>query len=164
MSKKTVKIGLSLIVLCLAIVLGYVVTHISEKREPTAQELEAYAPYTVNWQEATGREGGEKEIILSLSSFAGKETIGNNIYDVYESDTLGQYLHNFSEMMQLAVLEDTLYVQYTTPAGDLITLGYDGDGLCELGIYTAAEDTMYYKTRDTEEVWTKFRNGFQFGK
>ncbi len=164
MSKKTVKIGLALVVLCLAIALGYVVTNLSEKREPTAQEREAYAAYSIDWQEATGREGGTQGIILSLCSFVGAETIGNNVYDVYESDILGQYLPNYAEMMQLAVRDEILYIQYTTPEGNLITLGYDGAGLCELGIYTAAEDTMYYKTRDTEELWTKFRSGFQFGK
>ena len=67
-------------------------------------------------------------------------------------------------MMEIAQLNDVLYIQYTTPDGDMITLGYDAEGQCEKSIYDLSEDTLYYETRETVEVWTKVRNGFQWGK
>ena len=67
-------------------------------------------------------------------------------------------------MMEIVQLDEVLYIQYTTPAGDMITLGYDAEGQCEKSIYDLSEDTLYYETRETVEVWTKFRNGFQWGE
>lgn len=167
MNKKTVKLCLGIIALCLAIVLVYVFTHRSEKRQPTQQELSAYGVYTVNWQQATGMEGSDREIILSLSTFQEEKAIGKNIYSAYVSDTLPEYLPDFGEMAelaQLAQLNDVLYIQYYNPEGDMITLGYDGEGLCEKSVYDLSEDTLFYETRETVEVWTRFRNGFQIGK
>ena len=164
MNKKTVKLCLGIIALCLAIVLGYALTHRSEKRQPTEEEIRAYAAYTINWQDATGLDGSDQEIILSFCTFAEEKTIGGNVYETYTSDTLGGHLYDFGEMMELAKRSNVLYIQYSTPRGDMITLGYDEEGLCEKSVYDLAEDTLFYETRDTVEVWTKFRNGFQWGK
>ena len=164
MNKKTVKLCLGIIVLCLAIVLVYVFTHRSEKRQPTQQELSAYSVYTVNWQETAGLEGSDREIILSLCTFLEEKTIGNNVYNAYVSDVLPEYLPNFGELVELVQLNDVLYIQYYSPEGDMITLGYDGEGLCEKSVYDLSEDTLFYETRETVEVWTRFRNGFQIGK
>ena len=164
MNKKTVKLCLGIIVLCLAIVLGYVLTHRSEKRQPTEAEISAYAAYTLNWQEMTGMDGSDMDIILSLCTFAQEKTIGGNVYETYTSDSLGEYLPDFGEIMELARRDNLLYIQYTTPEGDMITLGYDENGLCEKSVYDLSEDTLFYETRDTVEVWTRFRNGFQWGK
>lgn len=162
--KKTLTIGIAIIAVCLLVVVVNLFANRSEKREPTAAEMEASALYTVNWQEATGMEGTDMEIILSLCDYVGEEPIGENVYDTYTSDALGNYLPGFGEMMRIALLEDTvLYIQYTTPEGDMITLGYDGEGQCEKSIYDADQDTMYYETRETREVWTKFRGGIQWG-
>ncbi len=164
MNKKTVRLCLGIIALCLAIVFGYVLTHRSEKRQPTEQEIQAYAAYTIDWQEVTGQEGMDREIILSMCTFLEEKTIGGNVYQTYTSDTLGGYLPDFGEMMELAQLNDLLYIQYATQEGNMITLGYDGEGLCEKSVYDLSEDTLFYETREQLEVWTKFRNGFQWGK
>ena len=161
--KKTLIIGISIIVVCLAIALGYVLTHRSEKRQPTAEETAQYAAYSIDWQQLTGMEDADREIILSFCEENGEKTIGANVYQIYTSSALGTYLPNFGEMMELALLNEVLYIQYTTPAGNMITLGYDAEGLCEKSIYDAAADTLYYETRETVEVWSHFRNGFQFG-
>ena len=161
--KKTLIIGISIIVVCLAIALGYVLTHRSEKRQPTAEETAQYAAYSIDWQQLTGMEDADREIILSFCEENGEKTIGANVYQIYTSTALGTYLPDFGEMMELALLNEVLYIQYTTPVGNMITLGYDADGLCEKSIYDAAADTLYYETRETVEVWSHFRNGFQFG-
>ena len=161
--KKTLIIGISIIVVCLAIALGYVLTHRSEKRLPTAEETARYASYSIDWQQLTGMEDADREIILSFCEENGEKTIGANVYQIYTSSALGAYLPDFGEMMELALLNEVLYIQYTTPAGNMITLGYDADGQCEKSIYDAAADTLYYETRETVEVWSHFRNGFQFG-
>ena len=162
--KKTLIIGISIIVVCLAIALAYVLTHLSEKRQPTAEETKQYAVYSIDWRKLTDvMDASDCEIILSFCEYSGEKTIGSNVYQIYTSSTLGDYLPDFGEMMELAQLNEVLYIQYTTPAGNMITLGYDAEGLCEKSIYDAAADTLYYETRETEEVWSHFRNGFQFG-
>ena len=164
MNKKTTRIICIVIAVCLAVALGYMLTNRSEKRAPTAEETELYAFYSIDWQLLTGMEEADREIILSLCEPAGEKTIGANVYQIYTSSSLGEYLYNFGEMMEIARLGEVLYIQYTTPDGDMITLGYDVDGRCESSIYDLSEDTMYYETRETAEVWTKFRSGFQWGK
>ena len=163
--KKTLTIGISIIAACLLICVVYMFANRSTKREPTQQEIEAYASYAVNWQEAVGAEGSDQEIILSLCTFSEEQTIGENVYKTYTSDTLGTYLYGFSEMSVIAMLEDTtLYVQYTAEGGDMILLSYDADGLCEMGVYDAETDTFFHDLDGTVEVWTKFRSGLQWGK
>ena len=162
--KKTLTIGLTIIAVCLAIALGYVLTHRSEKRQPTAEETKRYAAYSIDWQQLAGMEGADREIILAFCEANGEKTIGSNVYQTYTSSALGDYLPDFGEMMELAMLNEVLYIQYTTPEGDMVTLGYDAGGQCEKSIYDLSEDTLYYETRETVEVWTKFRNGFQWGE
>lgn len=161
--KKTLIIGISIIVLCLLVSGVYMVTNRSVKREPTAQEIEAYAPYTVDWQVALGTEGTDKERILGLCTFTGEETIGENVYQTYASETLGEYLYHFGELSRIALLEDTLYIQYTTADGNAIMLAYNDGGLCEKGIYDAETDTFFYELDGVTEVWSNFRNGIQWG-
>lgn len=160
-NKKILTIGLGIIAVCLLISGIYVIANRSEKREPTAAETSAYAAYDVDWQ-AVG-EGSDREIILSLCTFVEEKTIGENLYKSYTSDVLGAYLYDFGEMMEIAMLNDLLYVQYTTPAGNMITLGYSDTGLCEKSIYDLETDLLYYENNGQAEVWTKFRNGFQWG-
>lgn len=162
--KKTLTIGLAIIALCLLIAAASLFWNRSEKREPTTEELTAYAAYSIDWQEITGMEGSDLEIILSMCAFVEEQTIGQNVYDTYSSDVLRNYLPDFGELMQLAQLKDgPLYIQYSTAEGDMITLGYDADGMCEKSVYDASEDTMFYETRERAEVWTRFRSGVQWG-
>ena len=161
--KKTLTIGISIIVLCLLISGMYMILNRSTKREPTAEEIEAYAPYAVDWQAALGREGSEKELILSLCTAGEEETIGENVYQLYASETLGEYLYGFDALSRIAMLEDTLYIQYTTADGDSIMLAYNDQGLYEKGIYDAQTDTFFYELEGMAEVWNKFRNGIQWG-
>lgn len=161
--KKTILIGVGIIVVCLLVSAIYVLTHRSVKREPTAAETKAYQAYAVDWQ-AVG-EGSDREVILGMCTFVEEKTIGENLYKTYASDVLGEYLYDFGEMMEIALLNDTvLYVQYTTPVGNMITLGYDDAGLCEMSVYDLETDTLYYEQNGTAEVWTNFRNGFQWGE
>lgn len=162
--KKTLTVGLAIIAVCLAVAVAGLFLNRSEKRQPTEEEVKSSAAYTINWQEQTGREGTDQELILSFCEPAGEKTIGSNVYQIYTSSSLGNYLPGFGEMMELAMLNEVLYIQYTTPEGDMITLGYDEQGQCEKSIYDLSEDTMYYETRETVEVWTKFRTGVQWGK
>lgn len=160
-NKKTLTIGLIVIGLCLLVSAAYMVMNRSTKREPTPQEMEAYAAYEVDWQ-ALG-EGTDREIILSMCTFLEEKTIGENLYRSYDSTALGQYLYNFGEMMETAELGQALYIQYTTPDGDMITLGYSDEGLMEKAVYDLDTDTMYHDLDGTIEVWEKFRNGVQWG-
>lgn len=161
--KKTLTIGLGIIAVCLLIAVAGLFLNRSEKRLPTEAEQKAYAAYSIDWQKETGMEGTVVEIILSFCEPQGEKTIGANVYQIYTSSALPQYLPDFGEMMEIAQLKDILYIQYTTPEGNMITLGYDQNGQCEKSIYDQSEDTMYYETREVCEVWTKFRSGVQWG-
>ena len=160
-NKKTLTFGLMVIGICLLISLGIMMTNRTVKREPTQQEITAYAPYAVDWQSLG--QGSDLEIILSLCTGAGEKTIGENVYTVYTSETLGQYLYNFAEMTEIAQLNAALYIQYTTPEGGMVTLGYSDRGLVEKAVYDAATDTLFHELNGTVEVWEKFRSGIQFG-
>ena len=161
--KKTLTIGLGIIAVCLLIAVAGLFLNRSEKRQPTAEEQKAYAAYSIDWQASTGFSSSDREIIRSFCVPQGEKTIGANVYQVYDSAQLGQFLTDFGEMMEIAQLNEVLYIQYTNPEGNVITLGYDGEGQCEKSIYDLSEDTLYYETREVCEVWTKFRNGVQWG-
>lgn len=159
-NKKTLGIGLGIIAVCLAVCMVYMIANRSTKREPTQAETAAAAPYAVTWQ----GEGSEKEIILSMCTFLEEKTIGENLYRTYSSDSLGSKLYNFAEFMEIAESADVLYIQYTTPEGGMVTMGYNDEGLMELAIYDQACDTLYHQLDGTTEVWEKFRNGVQWGR
>lgn len=161
--KKTLIIGISIIVVCLLICVVYLFVNRSTKREPTQQEIEACVPYAVDWQSAAGQEGTDLEIILSLCTFAEEKTIGSNVYEIYTSDTLGSYLYRFSEMTEIAMLESVLYIQYVDSDGNTITLGYDSTGLMEKAVYNLEADTLYYEIDGSVEAWEKFGTGIQWG-
>lgn len=160
-NKKTLTIGLLIIGACLLVAAAYMVMNRSTKREATQAEMDAYAPYAVDWQ-AVG-EGTDKEIILSFCTAGENQTIGENEYQIFTSEDLGSHLYNFGEMMEIAQLEDVLYVQYTTPEGNMVTLGYSDAGLMEKAVYDLKADTLFYEIDGTVEVWEKFRNGVQWG-
>lgn len=161
--KKTLTIGLGIIAVCLLIAVAGLFLNRSEKRQPTEAEQKAYAVYSIDWKGLTGMEDADREIILSFCEPQGEKTIGANVYQIYTSSSLPSYLPDFGEMMEIAQLKGILYIQYSTPEGNMITLGYDQDGQCEKSIYDQSEDTMYYETRESCEVWTKFRSGVQWG-
>lgn len=169
--KKTLVIGLAVIAVCMAVVLVYGLMNRTTKREPTQQERENCAPYTVDWQDATGQSGTDAEIILSLCTFAEEQTIGENRYKSYTPDTLGEYLHQCGEILSVSLYlnaetgaEETLYIQYNDAGGDMVILGYDlAEGLIEMGIFDPDTDTFYHDLRGSVEVWEKFAGGVRWG-
>lgn len=163
LKKKTVII--LLVIMAVSLVIGGIAVFVTRTtmRQPTQQEIDACIPYAIDWQAVTGQEGSDKEIILSQCTFAEEKTIGENLYQTYTSDTLGSYLYDFREMMEIAELNGILYVQYYTPEGGMVVLGYDDEGLAEKGVYILETDTYYYEYGDTFEVWVNFRNGYQLG-
>lgn len=161
--KKTLITGLSIIAVCLLICAGYMIVNRSTKREPTQEEIKAYAPYAIDWQAASGEEATEKEIILSFCTVSGEKTIGDNVFEIYTSNTLGSYLYKFVEMTEISVLNDYLYIQYTDSDGNSVTMSYTDEGLTEKAVYNPESDTLYYEQGDVIEVWEKFHSGIQWG-
>lgn len=162
-NKKILTIGISVIVVCLLVAAAGMFFNQSTKREPTQQEIDAHAPYMVDWQAATGQEGTDREIILSLCTAGEQGTSGENVYQLYTSDTVAEYLYDFGTMTEICMLNDILYVQYTTPQSNTVSLGYFADGTTELCVYDLETDTLYFERGDTFEFWNKFRTGFQWG-
>lgn len=162
--KKTLVIGLSVIAACLLFCVVFLFVNRSTQREPTAQEIEACEIYKVDWQDQLGAEGSEKALILSLCTFTEEKTIGGHTYNLYSSDTLGAYLYRFREFIEIALSGDSvLYVQYYDLDGRMVTLGYADTGLQEMAVYDPETDTLYHELEGNVEVWTKFRNGIQWG-
>lgn len=165
-NKKTLIIGIAIIVVCLIIVGIGMVKNRSTKREATEQELADYAPYSVDWKALTeaGEGSTDKEIILSMCQSAGEKEIGGGTYATFSSETLGDYLYRFSELTEIFEGDgDTLFVSYTDTDGRTVILVYDGEGLCEQGIYDPETDTFFHELEGSVEVWTKFRSGIQWG-
>lgn len=163
MKKKMSVIMIVVAAACLLFSGIYIYANRSVKREPTQQELEASSAYVVDWQQARDQKGTDKEIILGLCTYVEKRTIGETVYDIYTSDVLGAYLHNFHEMKEIALYNnENLFIQYTESNGNMVLLGYDEEGLTELGIYDAQTDTFFHNLKGSVEVWTNFRTGMQF--
>lgn len=163
-NKKVLTIGLIIVAVCLIVTGIMMFANRSTKRLPTEQELAMCAPYSVDWQEATGQEGNDKEIILSLCTYSEKQTIGSNEYEIYTSETLGNYLYKFAEMTLVGVLnEEAVYIQYTDTEGNSVTLTYSDAGIVEKAVYFPETDTLFYEQGELTEVWEKFRTGIQWG-
>lgn len=163
-NKKLLTIGLIVIAVCLIVAGVMMFANRSTKRMPTEQEIAACAPYAVDWQEATGQEGSDKQIILDMCTYSEKQTIGSGEYEIYTSETLGSYLYKFAEMTLVGMLnEDHVYIQYTDTDGNAVTLTYGDDGLVEKAVYFPATDMLFYEQGEILEVWEKFRTGIQFG-
>lgn len=165
LTKKNVLLfGGGIVFLCLAIVIGYLFATRSVKRAPTQEELEKGQIYYINYPAETGLTGTDPEIILSLCTEAGEQTIGNNVYQCYTDNGLSQYLPNFQQMAEIAVSNGIVNIQYYTTDGDMVTLTYDENGNVETAVYFADTDALYYDYNGDIVVWTNFRNGFQWGE
>ena len=169
--KKTLTVWLTVIAVSLAVLLAYGLLNRTALREPTPEEIEAYTPYGILWQAIDGLEGTDTERILSLCTFVEEQTIGENRYRSYTSETLGRYLYRFEELTTVSLYldpqtgeEGTLYIQYTDQNGRMVVLGYQGDqGLTEVGVYNADTDTFYHWMEEKWEVWEKFAKGARWG-
>ncbi len=169
MKKSTLYICLALIVVCLAIAGVYVMLNRSTDRDATAAEIAANQAYLPNW-DAIGESieiktniMTEKGALLSLCTYSGDEQIGSNVHQVYTSETLGQYLHRCETLSEITLMNETLYITYFADDGDMVILAYTDAGLSELGVYDAETDSFYHEMDGKCVVWSKFRNGFQFG-
>ena len=163
--KKTLLVGVGIILVCFLISGIYMFVNRSTSRAPTQAEMDAYAPYAVDWTAAAGEAGmTEKEIILSLCTYEGEETIGQNIYKSYTSDTLADHLYQCQSLSEVVVSDDgILHISYTDTNGRLVFLGYREDGLYERAVYDEKTDTMFHELEGTAVVWSNFRNGIQWG-
>lgn len=162
-NKKILTIGLAIIAICLAVCVAFMFLNRSTKREPTEAEMLQMEPYAVDWQSAAGTEAGDKDVILAMCDFSEEAAIGQNVYKIYTSDSLGDYLYKFAQMTEIAVLEEVLYIQYTDTDGNTVTLGYTDDGLMEKAVYFPDTDLLYYEQGEITEVWEKFQTGIQWG-
>lgn len=162
-NKKILTIGLIVIAVCLAVSIVYMFLNRTTKREPAEAELLFCEPYAVDWQSVSSRDAGDKEIILEMCQFVEESTIGQNLYQIYTSQSLGDYLYKFGEMTEIAMLEGVLYIQYTDSDGNTVTLGYSDEGLMEKAVYFPETDILFYELDGVTEVWEKFRTGIQWG-
>lgn len=165
MKKSTVRILVGVIVVCLAISLGYVLLNRTTSREATVEEIAASEAYVVDWKAIPGWEAGmtEKGFILTLCSYDRDEEIGSNVHKLYTSEILGDHLYRCHELSEITVMNETLYITYFAEDGDMVILAYTDEGLNEKGIYDAETDTMFHEIDGTAVVWNKFRSGFQWG-
>lgn len=153
------KVLLVALVVCLVIgVIGIFAT-MTTSREPTEAELALYAPYDVLWDAMPGGETTVQERILSQCTAQGKETVGDNEYDLYGSDTLGQYLYNCGGVDKILVsAEGAVYIYYTDTDGRSVFLSCGADGLSEKSVYEPKTDILFYQSGETSLVWENFSN------
>ncbi len=165
MKKSTVRILIAVIVVCLAVAMGYVLMNRTTKREASAEEIAANQAYAVDWTAVPGWDGkmAEKEFILTLCSYVQDKEIGSNVHKVYSSDVLGNYLHRCSELGEITLMDGVLYITYFADDGDMIILSYGEAGLVEKAVYDAQTDELFHELNGETVVWSKFRNGFQWG-
>ncbi len=165
MKKSTVRTLLIVVAVCFGITLGYVLLNQTTKREATAEEIAANQAYAVDWTAIEGWDGTltQKDFILNLCSYAGEKEIGNHVHKYYSSDVLAAHLHRCQELSEITLMNDILYITYFAADGDMIVLSYDDSGLTEKAVYDIQTDEMFHEINGEAMVWSKFRNGFQFG-
>lgn len=164
--KKTVLICVGILVASIVISGIGMYLNRSTSREPTQEEIDAYAPYVLDRQNMPGAEEGkgEAELILSVCTDAGEEEIGGNTYQVFTSDLLSTYLYKCAEIKEITMRDSIVYISYNDTDGRTVILAYGDAGLCERGIYDPETDTFYHEMDGKIEVWMKFRNGIQWGR
>lgn len=162
-SRRTFRILIGVIVLCLVIGFAAMYFGRTQQRQATAEEMAASMPYRVHWQEALGSEESDLDIILSLCIQGEDVTIGSNTYKTYISDSLPRYLHNCATLTEILQGADgSLNISYTDSQERLIILGYNAEGLVELGIYDPKTDVMFHDIGGSVTVWENFRSGQSF--
>ena len=166
MDKRTLRICLIVLVVSLLVPVVYMMTNRSVSRDATAEEIEAHQVYAVDWSAVPGWETGmtEKEFLLNLSSFQEEKEIGSNIHQVYSSDVLGEYLYRCSELAEITLMNDTLYLTYYCEDKDMVILAYNDQGLNEMAVHDGETETLYHMLDGGCMVWSNFRGGFQWGK
>lgn len=164
--KRTLLCGLAILGVCILAVVILLTFNRTTEREATPEELEKYSHYAVDWQSLPIAQEGmtDKEIILSLCTFAKEEVIGENTYGTYTSEELPKYLYNCDTITEIAELgEGALHIAYTDTNGYLVVLGYDDTGLHERAVFNPRNDTMFHDQDGTIVVWEKFSTGIRLG-
>ncbi|MGE4214771.1 MAG: hypothetical protein AB7E42_08350 [Anaerotignaceae bacterium] len=72
------------------------------------------------------------------------KNIGGNKINIYSSDTLPQYLYNCDTIIEIAEMNDSVYITYLTGNNENVVLNYNSEGLYDKGIHENETGTSIY--------------------
>lgn len=151
--KKIMWLGVALIVAMMILTVIGMFLNRMESREPTPEELAKYQTYDV---------GKTKTELLEQCRFKEESKIGDNVYSIYESDTLQEMLYQVKTIERIAVdSTGNLFIQYTDQADQLVTMGMDDTGIREMAVCDTKTDLMFHRIDDMVEMIENFSAGLQ---
>ncbi|MBQ8621849.1 MAG: hypothetical protein IJ422_06005 [Oscillospiraceae bacterium] len=161
--KRTLIVGISIIAVCLLIAGVYIAFNLSTSREATQADIDAFAPYDIDWLTLTEEDQTHKQIILSYCTEGEEQTVGSNTYKTYTSNGLEDHLYKCAAVKEIILTDTDVMLSYTDTDGQTVILGYGDQGLTEMAVYNPADDTLFHYIDGTATVWNKFYNGIHFG-
>lgn len=128
-----------------------------------ASEYDIYeVHFPVNSNARSLPEDANKESILNECEFVSETIIGNSRISTYSSDTLHQYLNSCSEITDISVSNNYLYIYYTTTSGEEIILCYDDSGLYNKVIYSPVTDSAVIEVDGVTTTTSNFRESSSY--
>lgn len=97
--------------------------------------------------------------ILNLCEKLDTKMIGEVEYSEYKSDTLGDYLVDYKEMIGLATLNKNVHVKYKTTDDKNVALVYWDTGLLHVIVFDEEKDSVIEITPEHANEYKNFRNG-----
>ena len=137
------------------------------KRRKTVQadsaQIEANKPYQVSTEEipyeAKGEAAWEMNAILSLCRYESGSTEGEAEIKTYRSDALKDYLPLCSQIIEISMINQMLFIDYETTDNCQVSLCYGEEGLDNRVVYHASSDTAYEENQEGAFIHINFRYG-----
>ena len=100
-----------------------------------------------------------KDFILQHCTQVDFQIIGGHPIYTYSSDSLGEYLYNFQEFVEISMIDSYVYVYYITQDGTEVNLSYSDSGLASKVVYHPEVDTAILDFEDGVTQCEGFRAG-----
>lgn len=100
-----------------------------------------------------------QQAILSHCTYVDEYTVDSTSITEYSSKTLCNYLPHCKELLEISLINSTLYINYCTADNKNVILAYTQNALHELAVYDPATDTAYHQIKDDAVVFSNYRSG-----
>lgn len=134
----------------------------TETQEMSAEEIKKYQKYTVVPEtESVYCEQNTVTTtdLLEICTLVDNQDIGGHTVNQYTSTLLPDYLVNCKKLIEIATIDEVLYITFETYADETVYLTYNSNGLVNQIIYDAFDDTAYMLSAEETTKTLNFRQG-----
>ena len=103
-----------------------------------------------------------KSELLAYCDLSSSHFSGDTLISIYTSDTIAEFLHNCATVNEISIINNYLYISYTTNDGVEVTLCYDNSGLHDKVIYFPESDTAIINNSISTTKVEGFRTGCSY--